>query len=192
VAAPAPPAVDRPGGSVAAGADVADALVDQADAALVPAGSAKGTTAVVAAVVELAGAAEPAVAVVDGQTTVAVVDGPTTVAVVDGPTTVAVVDGRTTVAVVDGRATFVISVVTTAEFPPEHPLTNKSTAPAAAKIRRRCARPEGRRRDEQLIDTFDHYEVEQRHGRTPSPSRPTEIHRPALPRPLRPARSFTT
>ena len=115
----------------------------------------------VAAVVELAGAAEPAVAVVDGQTTVAVVDGPTTVAVVDGPTTVAVVDGRTTVAVVDGRttvavvdgrATFVISVVTTAEFPPEHPLTNKSTAPAAAKIRRRCARPEGRRRDEQLID----------------------------------------
>jgi len=134
VAAPAPPAVDRPGGSVAAGADVADALVDEADAALVPAGSAKGTTAVVAAVVELAGAAEPAVAVVDG------------------PTTVAVVDGRTTVAVVDGRATVVISVVTTAEFPPEHPLTNKSTAPAAAKIRRRCARPEGRRRDEQLID----------------------------------------
>jgi len=170
VAAPAPPAVDRPGGSVAAGADVADALVDQADAALVPAGSAKGTTAVVAAVVELVGAAEPAVAVVDGQTTVAVVDGPTTVAVVDGPTTVAVVDGpttvavvagrttvavvdgRTTVAVVDGRATVVISVVTTAEFPPEHPLTNKSTAPAAAKIRRRRARPEGRRRDEQLID----------------------------------------
>ena len=143
MAAPAPPAVDRPGGSVAAGADVADALVDQADAALVPAGSAKGTTAVVAAVVELAGAAEPAVAVVDGQTTVAVVDG---------PTTVAVVAGRTTVAVVDGRATFVISVVTTDEFPPEHPLTNKSTAPAAAKIRRRCARPEGRRRDEQLID----------------------------------------
>lgn len=134
MAAPAPPAVDRPGGSVAAGADVADSLVDEADAALVPAGSAKGTTAVVAAVVELAGAAEPAVAVVDGQTTVAVVDG------------------RTTVAVVDGRATFVISVVTTAEFPPEHPLTNKSTAPAAAKIRRRCARPEGRRRDEQLID----------------------------------------
>jgi len=137
VAAPAPPAVDRAGGSVAAGADVADvadSLVDEADAALVPAGSAKGTTAVVAAVVELVGAAEPAVAVVDG------------------PTTVAVVDGRTTVAVVDGRATFVISVVTTAEFPPEHPLTNKSTAPAAAKIRRRCARPEGRRRDEQLID----------------------------------------
>jgi hypothetical protein len=122
--------VDRPGGSVAAGADVADALVDQADAALVPAGSAKGTTAVVAAPVELAGAAEPAVAVVDGQTTVAVVDG------------------RTTVAVVDGRATVVISVVTTAEFPPEHPLTNKSTAPAAAKTRRRRARPEGRRRDE--------------------------------------------
>jgi len=125
VAAPAPPAVDRPGGSVAAGADVADALVDQADAALVPAGSAKGTTAAVAAPVELAGAAEPAVAVVDG---------------------------RTTVAVVDGRATVVISVVTTDEFPPEHPLTNKSTAPAAAKTRRRCARPEGRRRDEQLID----------------------------------------
>jgi len=116
VAAPAPPAVDRPGGSVAAGADVADALVDQADAALVPAGSAKGTTAAVAAPVELAGAAEPAVAVVDG------------------------------------RATVVISVVTTDEFPPEHPLTNKSTAPAAAKIRRRRARPEGRRRDEQLID----------------------------------------
>jgi len=134
VAAPAPPAVDRAGGSVAAAADVADALVDEADAALVPAGSAKGTTAVVAAVVELVGAAEPAVAVVDGQTTVAVVDG------------------RTTVAVVDGRATVVISVVTTDEFPPEHPLTNKSTAPAAAKIRRRCARPEGRRRDEQLID----------------------------------------
>ncbi len=134
MAAPAPPAVDRAGGSVAAGADVADSLVDQADAALVPAGSAKGTTAVVAAVVELAGAAEPAVAVVDGQTTVAVVDG------------------RTTVAVVDGRATVVISVVTTAEFPPEHPLTNKSTAPAAAKIRRRRARPEGRHRDEQLID----------------------------------------
>jgi len=125
VAAPAPPAVDRPGGSVAAGADVADALVDQADAALVPAGSAKGTTAAVAAPVELAGAAEPAVAVVDG---------------------------RTTVAVVDGRATVVISVVTTDEFLPEHPLTNKSTAPAAAKIRRRRARPEGRRRDEQLID----------------------------------------
>jgi hypothetical protein len=131
VAAPAPPAVDRAGGSVAAGADVADvadvadSLVDEADAALVPAGSAKGTTAVVAAVVELVGAAEPAVAVVDGPTTVAVVDG---------------------------RATFVISVVTTAEFPPEHPLTNKSTAPAAAKIRRRCARPEGRRGDEQLID----------------------------------------
>ncbi len=134
MAAPAPPAVDRAGGSVAAAADVADALVDEADAALVPAGSAKGTTAVVAAVVELVGAAEPAVAVVDGQTTVAVVDG------------------RTTVAVVDGRATVVISVVTTDEFPPEHPLTNKSTAPAAAKIRRRCARPEGRRRDEQLID----------------------------------------
>ena len=125
MAAPAPPAVDRAGGSVAAGADVADSLVDAADAALVPARSAKGTTAVVAAAVELVGAAEPAVAVVDGPTTVAVVDG---------------------------RATFVISVVTTAEFPPEHPLTNKSTAPAAAKIRRRCARPEGRRRDEQLID----------------------------------------
>lgn len=134
MAAPAPPAVDRAGGSVAAAADVADALVDEADAALVPARSAKGTTAVVAAAVELVGAAEPAVAVVDGQTTVAVVDG------------------RTTVAVVDGRATVVISVVTTDEFPPEHPLTNKSTAPAAAKIRRRCARPEGRRRDEQLID----------------------------------------
>jgi len=89
---------------------------------------------VVAAVVELVGAAEPAVAVVDGRTTVAVVDG------------------RTTVAVVDGRATVVISVVTTDEFPPEHPLTNKSTAPAAAKTRRRRARPEGRRRDEQLID----------------------------------------
>jgi len=116
VAAPAPPAVDRAGGSVAAGADVADALVDQADAALVPAGSAKGTTAVVAAPVELVGAAEP------------------------------------TVAVVDGRATVVISVVTTDEFLPEHPLTNKSTAPAAAKTRRRCARPEGRRHDEQLID----------------------------------------
>ena len=80
----------------------------------------------VAAPVELAAAAEPAVAVVDG---------------------------RTTVAVVDGRATVVISLVTTAEFPPEHPLTNKSTAPAAAKTRsRRRARPEGRRRDEQLID----------------------------------------
>jgi len=74
---------------------------DEADAALVPAGSAKGTTAVVA------GAAEPAVAVVDGRTTV------------------------------------VMSVVTTAEFPPEHPLSNKSTAPAAAKIRsRRRARSE--------------------------------------------------
>jgi len=108
--------VDRAGGSVAAGADVADALVDQADAALVPAGSAKGTTAVVAAPVELAGAAEPAVAVVDGRTTV------------------------------------VTSVVTTDELPPEHPLTNKSTAPAAAKIRRRRARAEGLRRDEQLID----------------------------------------
>ncbi len=89
----------------------------------------------VAAVVELVGAAEPAVAVVDG------------------PATVAVVDGRTTVAVVDGRATVVISVVTTDGFPPEHPLTNKSTAPAAAKTRsRRRARPEGRRRDKQLID----------------------------------------
>ncbi len=80
---------------------------DEADAALVPAGSAKGTTAVVAGPVELAGAAEPAVAVVDGRTTV------------------------------------VMSVVTTAEFPPEHPLSNKSTAPAAAKIRsRRRARSE--------------------------------------------------
>ncbi len=116
MAAPAPPAVERPGGSVAAAADVAGGLVDEADAALVPAGSAKGTTAVVAAAVELAGAAEPAVAVVDGRTTV------------------------------------VISMVTTDEFPPEHPLTNKSTAPAAAKIRRRRTRPEGRHRDEQLID----------------------------------------
>ncbi len=121
--------------AVPAGVDVADAFVDEADAALVPAGFAKGTTAVVAAVVELVGAAEPAVAVVDG------------------PATVAVVDGRTTVAVVDGRATVVISVVTTDGFPPEHPLTNKSTAPAAAKTRsRRRARPEGRRRDKQLID----------------------------------------
>ena len=108
--------MDRAGGSVAAAADVAGGLVDEADAALVPAGSAKGTTAVVAAAVELAGAAEPAVAVVDGRTTV------------------------------------VISMVTTDEFPPEHPLTNKSTAPAAAKIRRRRTRPEGRHRDEQLID----------------------------------------
>lgn len=90
-------------------------LVDEADAALVPAASANGATAVVAAPVELAGAADPAVAVVDGRTTV------------------------------------VISMVTTDEFPPEHPLTKKSTAPAAAKTRRR-ARPEGRHRDEQLID----------------------------------------
>lgn len=108
--------MDRPGGSVAAGADAADGLVDEADAALVPAGSAKGTTAVVAAPVELAGATEPAVAVMDGRTTV------------------------------------VITVVTTDELPPEHPLTNKSTAPAAVKTRRRRTRPESRHRDKQLID----------------------------------------
>lgn len=55
------------------------------------------------------------------------------------------------VAVAGGRRTVVMSVVTTAAFRPEHPLTNKSAAPAAANIRRR-ARPEGRRRDEQRIN----------------------------------------
>lgn len=120
VAASAPPAVDRPGGGVAAVVDAADGVVDEVDTAPVPAGSAADATAVVAASVEPA-----------------------------GPMELAGNAGRA-VANVDGWTSVVTSVLTTADFPGEHPLTNNSTAPAATKSRR--VRPAGRHRVQQLID----------------------------------------